>query len=834
MGIKHLCTTSAAKMHHDHSRFEGATLRVLKSLKLIPTLLLCLTFSGGAVNAQVGELIWEDNFDTLDTDVWSVDVGDGCNQGLCGWGNAELQSYETANVTIQPIASGQASSGQSSNMALQLKGLHPANGPITSGKILSDKKLSVQYGMIEFRMQVPDLDAGYWPAVWMLGTSTLPWPAKGEIDMMEMGHREAGRLEWYEFNNDPSDDDRTDTPPMNNFTGSNLIKFDQAACVPGNETCAASSAWQTDNAHLSDVPLSNRFVVYRTYWTPDYIRFTVVDNGVEYDMYDAPLAIDSSGPFQSPFFLLMNLAIGGNFTDVSTAGQITAPDGGNMLVDYIRVYKYDGHGEVNFGSDATPETGTFGVFTDTTPTTNKIEPGISSSIFVWNQETVSEGNGTPFEGDNSISWAYSPVGENRWFGGGVLTNQARDMSNFEDGVVKFNIRVPADIGFRVGITDTFTNENWVTFPAFETKYGLVRNGDWSQVTIPLADLRGSLIAIQSLSYMFAISSDPDDMPTAPFQLDIDNIVYEGGGSAPSDSDNDGVIDENDNCPDTPAGVDVDGDGCPVITIPAQTERIQAQDYVAYNDTTTGNIGGKCRDDDVDLQSTSDTGGTCNVGWTRAGEWLEYTVELGAGNYELLSRVATRRQSGAAYTVSLNGNVIGTDSMTSTQGWQSYETHNLGQVSISQAGSYTVRVDITGDLVNLNWIEFNLNASVPSDSDNDGVVDSQDQCADTPAGVEVDVVGCPVDSSISELYGVSSVSNSSLEFFVNTDEWADVHYTKNGGGQRNHRMTQADGVNTFQVSDLETGDQIIYWFTYLDPEDNLAKDSAPMTYVQGSD
>lgn len=792
------------------------------------SLILASGLLSSIAQAQVGELLWEDNFDTLNSDIWTVDVGDGCAQGLCGWGNQELQSYETANVSIEPISSGQPSPGQATNTAVQLIAKHPAGGPITSGKILSANKLALQYGMIEYRMQIPNLDTGYWPAVWMLGTSTLPWPRKGEIDMMEMGHRTEARLEWYAHNNDPSDDGRSDPPPINNFTGANAISYEEQACVPGNETCAASTAWQSDNAYVSTVPLNDRFVTYRTYWTPESLRFTVIDNGVEHDMYEEPITLSDEGPFRAPFYLIMNMAIGGNFTSAATAGQVTAPDNGKMLVDYIRVYKYNGHGEVFQGDLTTPETGTFGVFTDNTPTTNKLEPGVDSSIFLWDP-TSSEGSIAPFEGDNVIAWSYDS--QNTWFGGGVQTNQPRDMSNFADGVLKFNIQIPANVSFRIGVTDNYTNENWITFPAFETKYGLVRNGAWGQVEIPVADLRGDLVAVQSLQYMFAISSDGANLPAAPFQYAIDNIVYEGGGNPPADSDGDGVIDDNDNCPNTPAGAQVDSNGCPIVVITPQTKRIQAQDYVAYFDTTAGNTGGEARNDDVDIEATTDTNGAYNVGWTAAGEWLEYSVELGVGDYDLLARVATDYASGPSYTISMNGNVVGSDAFTTTGGWQVYETHNLGQVNISQAGTYTVRVDITGDAVNLNWIEFNLNSQQPVDSDGDGVNDAADQCPNTPAGTTVDGTGCPISQG--EDYGINAQTSSMAQFFVNSSGWADVHYTKNGGPQQNLRMTQANGVNTYDLTGLQSGDQISYWFTYFDSASNMVIDTAPQAYVHGN-
>ena len=509
----------------------------------------------GTTHADVGELIWEDNFDTLNLNHWTIDEGDGCAIGLCGWGNAELQSYSANNVSIQGIP------GEPGNNALVLEAKRENSGAssFTSGKVQSENKVSVQYGMIEVRMQVPDLDQGLWPAAWLLGTTTLGWPAKGEIDMMEMGHRVAAREEWRQYNSDPNDNGDA-APPINHFTGSNLIFYADAACSEGNPTCAASLAYQNDNAHVSTTPLSNRFVVYRTYWTSSEIRFAVVDNGIEYDMYETPFPLGpETSAFQAPFYLLLNLAVGGNFTDAATSNQVNAPLPAQMLIDYVRIYQLDGEGEVTVGDQTQPETGIFGVFTDNSATTNRLEAGVSSDIFLWDTNS-SEGNISAFEGENVIAWSFNNPGN--WFGGGVQSRQARDMSNFTDGNLTFYINIPADVSFRVGVTDTFTNENWLNFPAGQTTYGLVRNGDWGKVTIPVTELRGSLIALQSMQYLFAIASDPNDIPGTSFQYAIDDVLWEGGGG-PLDSDSDGVPDSSDNCPNTPLGLPVDANGCPL-------------------------------------------------------------------------------------------------------------------------------------------------------------------------------------------------------------------------------------------------------------------------------
>ncbi len=688
------------------------------SLSLGAALILSPIASADVANPVIGNLLFEENFDSLSPAVWNSIEGDGCAVGLCGWGNQELQWYSANNLSIETVP------GEPGNKALVLEARdEPANGSaFTSGKVDTHNNLAVHYGMIEVRMRVPEVGVGLWPAAWMLGTSTASWPAKGEIDMMEMGHRAQGRIDAGHAGAD-----------INSYVGSNAIFYSDAACVPENPTCAAMTAWQTDNAYVAATPLSNRFVTYRTYWTDTQLRFTVVDDGVEYDMYDAPVDItEESSELQQPFYLLLNLAVGGNFTDAANAGQVTAPLPGKMYVDYVRVYELDGMGQVFTGNINPPESGTFGIFTDTTPTNNKLAAGVSSDIYIWNQDSVAAGTEAPAEGDNVIAWQYMNPGQ--WFGGGIQSRQARDLSNFVDGVVKFKIKIPADVAFKVGIADTYTNEHWLTFPAYETTYGLVRNGEWAEATIPVADMRGSLVALQSLSGMFYIASVDGQMPTQSFEFAIDDIRWEGGGgTVPLDSDGDGVPDESDQCPNTPPNTYVNAAGC---ALPAQGQdlQVEAEDYAAYYDTSPGNNGNAYRTDDVDIEVAEEGG--YNVGWTAATEWLEYPIEVAAGTYQLTTRVASN-VGGGAYTVSLDGNTLATDSVPNTGGWQVFKTHSLGEFSVT-GGSHLLRIDISQGEFNLNWVTL---VAVDTDTDGDGVPNDQDQCPNTPAGVQVDANGC---------------------------------------------------------------------------------------------
>jgi len=463
-------------------------------------------------NPAIGQLLWSEEFNdaSVNGSVWTAADGNGCQINLCGYGNAELQYYSPNNASIVnvPFESGTRA------LAIQARSQAVGSNVFTSARLDTRGKVQVQYGMIEIRMSTPPLGTGLWPAAWMLGVSAQTWPRNGEIDIMEMGHKATVRA-------------ASGAPSPDHFVGSNVITWQQAACVPGNESCAASTAWQTRNWVVPQASLANRFVTYRLYWTESEMRFTMVDNGVERNMYDAPLPVNSSA-LQAPFYLLLNMAVGGNFTDAATPGQVTSPLPGTMYVDYVRVYQLDGKGSVKLGNQTVPEVGKFGVFTDTTAVNSKLVAGTSSDIFLWNGASTGAGNTAPYEGANVIAWNYTAPGQ--WFGGGVQARQARDLTNFRNGTMKFRIKIPANVSFNIGVGDTYTNQNWVNFPANTTAYGLVRNGDWATATIPVSTLIGPKVALQSMLDVFMISSDANRLPASTFQFAIDDIVWDSGST----------------------------------------------------------------------------------------------------------------------------------------------------------------------------------------------------------------------------------------------------------------------------------------------------------------
>ena len=275
---------------------------------LLAASVLCLA---GTSSAET--LLWNEEFNSssaLEGSVWSYDIGDGCAEGICGWGNAEFQEYtsDPANVRVE--------GGQLVITALR----QTVNGPgdpgedsytFTSARLKTENRLTVQYGSIEARIQLPDLADGLWPAFWTLGNdiSTVGWPACGEIDIFEMGS--------------------------------------SGAIAEGviNRRVASTAHWDIDGnyagyglSYTSGSDLNDSFHVYRMEWTPDYIS-TFIDGIWIW-------TIDISNPgsfggeeFHRPHFLLLNLAVGGNYTGITEASSdITATFPAEYRVDWIRIY----------------------------------------------------------------------------------------------------------------------------------------------------------------------------------------------------------------------------------------------------------------------------------------------------------------------------------------------------------------------------------------------------------------------------------------------------------------------------------------------------------------
>lgn len=707
------------------------------------------------LNPTIGNLLYEENFNTLDSSIWNSIEGDGCAIGLCGWGNQELQYYSPNNLSIDIVPFEPATKALAIQARREVKnGLN-----FTSGKITSENKLQVKYGLVEFRMSTPQVGTGLWPAGWMLGTSLASWPAKGELDIMEMGHRTQAMADaGFGGSN------------INSYTGANAIFYATAACSTGNPTCAAMTAWQTANAYVAHTPLVNRFVTYRMYWTESQIRFTVIDAGVEHDMYRNPIAITAeASEFQAPFYFLFNLAVGGNFTDAANNAQVTAPLPGKMYIDYIRVYQLDGKGEVKIGNQVKPETGTFGVFTDNTATTNKQEAGVTSDIFVWNTASVTAGNSAAFEGGNVVAWNY--MAANQWFGGGIASRQAHDMSNFINGNLKFRIKIPANVSFKIGVSDTYTNQNWVTFPANQTTHGLVRNGDWAQATVPISVLRGSAVALQSMSALFNIASVDGQLPATTFQMAIDDIVWECGTGTACQTTNTSSLSPSSRSSSSAA--------------PSSVPAIKSS-LATVNSSVASSIKSSVASSSKSSAVSSSSVATANG----------YTI-LSSTSVKFFANNAS--WADVHYTIN-NG---GQQNLRMTHNADNSNTYTLTGIPAGALVKFNYTIGQTTGAADTAWVQFTMAATASS-------VQSSVKSS-TASSVQSSVARS--SSSAAATSGHLKLNATSVKFYANNSPWVDVHYTVNGGAQQNIRMLHnADNTNSYSAIGLPAGSVVRYFYT----------------------
>ncbi|KQP65649.1 glycoside hydrolase family 16 protein [Nocardioides sp. Leaf285] len=250
----------------------------------------------GAVGAP--GLVWSDEFDgeagaPPDPAVWQPDAFGH------GGGNNELQCY-----TDDPTNASLDGQGHLVVSALSAPDHTCADGTVrdyTSARLTTESSLSWQYGRLEVRAQVP-AGVGTWPAFWAMGTdrAEVGWPRSGEIDVME----HVGR-----------------SPTL--VTGS----------IHG--PTEAGTRWQVTREHDAGAPLSDGFHTYAVDWGPD---------GLEWELDGRPWGGVSRAEaeqlglwaFDKPFYLLLNLAIGG---DLGGPVPPETPFPQYLVVDHVRVYQ---------------------------------------------------------------------------------------------------------------------------------------------------------------------------------------------------------------------------------------------------------------------------------------------------------------------------------------------------------------------------------------------------------------------------------------------------------------------------------------------------------------
>lgn len=417
------------------------------------------------------ELVWSDEFDqkanTLDDSKWSYDLG----YGNEGWGNDEWQLYTDDSVNIKV---------EDGNMVItavwdstQFSEPGKRDGSVTSARVNTKNKFSMKYGKIQARIK-PPTGTGMWPAFWMLGNDfdVIGWPYCGEIDIMEI-----------------------------------------SPFIYNDKTTMFTLHWwdDIDSTYASygttkqfDVSLSDDYHIYEVEWDEQRIIGKV--DGITY--FVKVIEQGAMDEYFRKFIIILDVAVGGN---LGGAPDQTTQWPERMYVDWIRAYQ-----------KAEEPIETFGIFTDETPVDDGLQIGVDAEIYVW-ENTLTTGTIPPYEGDNVISWATTGTG---WFGGGISSNLPVDLSLFEGGSIKFMIKIPADVSFKIGINDLQGVENYVEFPANQTVFGLVRDGEWGQAIIPVEDIKGA-VDLEMLKYEFIIL----EQNGTQCEFALDDIYWDGGGTA---------------------------------------------------------------------------------------------------------------------------------------------------------------------------------------------------------------------------------------------------------------------------------------------------------------
>jgi beta-glucanase (GH16 family) len=243
-------------------------------------------------------LVWSDEFDgprgsAVDSSKWSFDIGGN------GWGNNELETY-TSRAANSHLEGGR----------LVIRVLKETfTGPdkitrnYTSARLLTRDKFSQTYGRFESRIRIP-YGKGIWPAFWMLGDNidTAHWPNCGEIDIME------------NIGKEPSIVHGTFHGP--GYSGGNGVSA--AYTLAGGQK------------------FSDDFHTFAVEWEPNVIRFYV--DGRLYKMRTpADLPAGTSWVFDRPFFIILNVAVGGGWPGNPDTTTVFPQ---RMLVDYVRVYQH--------------------------------------------------------------------------------------------------------------------------------------------------------------------------------------------------------------------------------------------------------------------------------------------------------------------------------------------------------------------------------------------------------------------------------------------------------------------------------------------------------------
>jgi beta-glucanase (GH16 family) len=243
--------------------------------------LYLLLLISGLMHAQNWQLVWSDEFTTEIGPDWVLETGTGSS----GWGNNELQYYRQENAKIE-----------NGELVITAKKESFGGASYTSARLKTEGLKSWTYGKIEASISLPSFQ-GVWPALWMLGENitSVGWPACGEIDIMEKVNTVNeihGTIHWQD----------------NNLQYANY----------GTGTPLSSSGYHT----------------YTVEWDKQFIKWFI--DGIQYHIVNIENGVNGTSEFHNNFYVLLNLAIGGNWPGFNV-DETALP--ATMYIDFVRVYQ---------------------------------------------------------------------------------------------------------------------------------------------------------------------------------------------------------------------------------------------------------------------------------------------------------------------------------------------------------------------------------------------------------------------------------------------------------------------------------------------------------------
>ena len=564
--------------------------------------LIFVSFS--LLKGQCYELYWAEEFNYTgfpSEEFWTHQV-DGN-----GGGNNELQYYKENDADNAWVENG----------ILTITAIKENFGgrEYTSARIDTDKKFEFQYGKAEARMRLP-YGQGLWAAFWAMGDyDKLGWPRCGEIDIMEMiggsgkDNTVHGTLHWYEGGH-----------------ASYGLPYTLASGIFADE-----------------------YHVFSMEWTPGAIRIFM--DGTQYFVMDITGAGKSE--YHAPFFILLNLAVGGNWPG-SPDGSTVFPQ--KMEVDYVRVYK------------------------------------LGSEIEIEGEKEIAELTEHKFSLPYSETWTYE------WTVPGdaeIISGQGTEEITVNWGCTngEVNCTLTGDCG-TYEVTHPLTVNTELEGPMFidENETGVLFH----------------LPEMANTSYTWTIPED-----AAITMGDGTDSIFVDWGSIFT---NVSVTLEN-SCGTNTLTFDVLKTGQYPFPDPYTPHSIpgtiNATEYdyggegVAYHDNSSANEGDGIRQDQrVDTQNSDN--GKPNVGWVLSGEWLDYTIDVEeSGDYNVVLRTASANSSGGPAYLLVNGEErLGPIPVPGTGEWSNFINLQAGKIALDAADTL-LTVKFVGGGFNLGDMKFTL-------------------------------------------------------------------------------------------------------------------------------